>query len=76
MWAGPALQYFPMTDKTDKTDKPPNVPLRRGWTTGACATAARELGLPVLIIARPPVENGDAVETVDAALTWVKETLS
>jgi len=44
-----------------------------GPATQAKLTAARELGLPVLVIARPPVEDGDAVETVDAALAWLKK---
>ncbi len=30
---------------TDKPDGAPNRPLRRGWTTGACATAADQGGL-------------------------------
>lgn len=34
-------------------------------------TAARELGLAVLMIARPPQGDWPVVETVDAALAWV-----
>ena len=33
--------------------------------------AARQLGLPVILIARPPKPNASVLETVDAALDWV-----
>ena len=33
--------------------------------------AARELGLPVIMVRRPPQEPGDAVVTVEAALDWL-----
>jgi precorrin-6A/cobalt-precorrin-6A reductase len=33
--------------------------------------AARELGLPVVMVRRPPREPGDSVETVAAALDWL-----
>jgi len=36
-------------------------------------TAARELGIPVLMIARPPQGNWPVVATVDDALKWVGE---
>ncbi|PRY78774.1 precorrin-6A/cobalt-precorrin-6A reductase [Yoonia maritima] len=35
-------------------------------------TAANHLGIPVLMIARPPRGNWQIVETVDAALKWVR----
>ncbi|WP_106744398.1 cobalt-precorrin-6A reductase [Yoonia maritima] len=35
-------------------------------------TAANRLGIPVLMIARPPRGNWQIVETVDAALEWVR----
>jgi precorrin-6A/cobalt-precorrin-6A reductase len=35
-------------------------------------TAARQLGLPVLMIARPPQGNWPVVSSVDEALAWVK----
>ena len=34
-------------------------------------TAARQLGLPVLMIARPPQGDWPVVETVEGALAWV-----
>src|SRR6516165_5375550 len=33
--------------------------------------AARELGLPVIMVRRPPQEPGDAVDTVEAAVDWL-----
>lgn len=33
--------------------------------------AARTLGLPVIMLARPPLPAADAVETVDAAVAWL-----
>ena len=44
-----------------------------GTATRAKLEAARGLGLPVLMIARPPAEDGTAVETVEAALAWLRE---
>ncbi len=44
-----------------------------GPATRAKLEAARGLGLTVLMIARPPVEVGPAVETVDAAFAWLRE---
>lgn len=35
--------------------------------------AARHLGLDVYLIDRPPSEEGDVVETVEAALRWVED---
>lgn len=42
-----------------------------GAATEAKIIAARELGLPVIMIRRPPREPGDAVETVEAAVEWL-----
>ncbi len=44
-----------------------------GPATRAKITAARGLGLPVLMIVRPPMEEGPGVETVDAAFAWLRE---
>ncbi|MCT8160585.1 cobalt-precorrin-6A reductase [Pseudoruegeria sp. SHC-113] len=38
--------------------------------------AARNLGLPVLMLARPPQPDGAKVETVEDALTWVQEQMT
>jgi precorrin-6A/cobalt-precorrin-6A reductase len=42
-----------------------------GAATEAKIFAARELGLPVVMVRRPPPEPGDAVETVEAAVDWL-----
>src|SRR5216683_1664528 len=42
-----------------------------GAATEAKLIAARELGLPVIMVRRPPPEPGLAVETVEAALDWL-----
>jgi precorrin-6A/cobalt-precorrin-6A reductase len=42
-----------------------------GAATEAKISAARELGLPVVMVRRPPPEPGDAVETVEAAVDWL-----
>jgi precorrin-6A/cobalt-precorrin-6A reductase len=43
-----------------------------GHLTEAKLTAARELGLPVVLVRRPPVPAGvDTVATVERALAWV-----
>jgi precorrin-6A/cobalt-precorrin-6A reductase len=42
-----------------------------GGATEAKIIAARERGLPVIMIRRPPPEPGEAVETVEAALDWL-----
>ena len=42
-----------------------------GAATEAKILAARELGLPVIMVRRPPPEPGDAVETVQAAVDWL-----
>lgn len=35
--------------------------------------AARELGIPVLMIARPPLTDCPRVDTIDGALNWIRE---
>jgi precorrin-6A/cobalt-precorrin-6A reductase len=42
-----------------------------GAATEAKLVAARELGIPVVMIRRPPPEPGTAVDTVAAALDWL-----
>ena len=42
-----------------------------GAATEAKILAARELGLPIIMVQRPPPEPGDAVETVEAAVDWL-----
>jgi precorrin-6A/cobalt-precorrin-6A reductase len=42
-----------------------------GAATEAKIIAARELGVPVLMVRRPRSEPGEAVDTVDAALEWL-----
>lgn len=43
-----------------------------GTATQAKIAAARELGLPVIMIARPSTGDIPLVETVDAAMAWLK----
>jgi precorrin-6A/cobalt-precorrin-6A reductase len=43
-----------------------------GAMTRAKLVAARELGVPVVMVERPPLPSGvDVVETVDAAMSWL-----
>jgi precorrin-6A/cobalt-precorrin-6A reductase len=42
-----------------------------GAATEPKLIAAREAGIPVIMVRRPPRETGDAVETVEAALDWL-----
>lgn len=42
-----------------------------GTATEAKIIAAREHGLPVIMLRRPPPEPGEWVDTVDAALAWL-----
>lgn len=42
-----------------------------GSATEAKLIAARELGLPVIMVRRPPPERGPAVDTVEGALDWL-----
>jgi precorrin-6A/cobalt-precorrin-6A reductase len=49
-----------------------------GGPTAAKLAAARDLGLPVVMIRRPPVQAGDAAETVERvydALAWLRRRL-
>ncbi len=43
-----------------------------GAATHAKLAAARELGVPVIMVARPPVPDVESVETVEAALEWLE----
>ncbi|MEE8517177.1 MAG: cobalt-precorrin-6A reductase [Alphaproteobacteria bacterium] len=47
-----------------------------GAATGAKIDAARTLGLPVVMIKRPPLAPGPHAATVEDALIWLDETLS
>ena len=42
-----------------------------GEMTQAKLAAARERGLPVIVVARPPRPDGEAVQTVEQALAWL-----
>ena len=42
-----------------------------GAATEPKLIAARELGLPVVMVRRPAAEPGESVETVEAALNWL-----
>jgi precorrin-6A/cobalt-precorrin-6A reductase len=45
-----------------------------GSLTEAKLTAARELGIPVVMVRRPPIPDGvDAFDSVPAAVRWVLE---
>lgn len=46
-----------------------------GAATEAKLIAARERGVPVVMVRRPPDETGEAVETVEAALDWLAAPL-
>ena len=46
-----------------------------GVATEAKLIAARERGVPVIMVRRPPDEPGEAVETVEAALDWLAAPL-
>jgi precorrin-6A/cobalt-precorrin-6A reductase len=43
-----------------------------GQASRAKLDAARHLGLPVAMIARPPQPDCETVSSVDAALNWIK----
>lgn len=47
-----------------------------GGATEAKLTAARALGLPVLMIRRPPLPEGERVETVAQAMDWAEAALA
>ena len=42
-----------------------------GAATEAKIIAARERGLPVIMVRRPPPQPGEAVDTVEAAIAWL-----
>jgi len=42
-----------------------------GAATEAKLIAAREFGIPVIMVRRPTADSGEAVETVEAALDWL-----
>jgi len=42
-----------------------------GAATYGKIAAARELGLPVLMVSRPPVPEGEAVDSIKAAIRWI-----
>ena len=46
-----------------------------GAATEAKLTAARELGLPVILVRRPATPGGACVETVSEALDWLTRRL-
>ncbi len=46
-----------------------------GAATYAKIAAARSLGLPVVMIARPPTPPGDTLQSVEAAVAWVTARL-
>ncbi len=47
-----------------------------GDATYAKIAAARALGLPVIMVRRPPVPETESVATVDAAIEWLKARLT
>lgn len=47
-----------------------------GTATAAKIEAAGQLGLPVLMIRRPPLPAGETVDTVQAASAWVRKVVS
>ncbi len=46
-----------------------------GGQAGAKILAARRLGLPVVLVERPPPPAGPTAETVDAVMNWIEATL-
>lgn len=46
-----------------------------GFAAYAKIAAARDLGLPVVMIKRPPAPGGELVSDIDGALVWLKEKL-
>src|SRR3954466_13739249 len=58
---------------TDRPEGAPNRPLRRGWTTGACATAATKAAYTALLTGRfpdPVTIRLPGGETPAFALAW------
>jgi precorrin-6A/cobalt-precorrin-6A reductase len=46
-----------------------------GGRAGAKIEAARRLGLPVVLVERPPAPEGTTVPSVDAAIDWIEKAL-
>jgi len=46
-----------------------------GEATAAKLTAARTLGLPVVMVRRPPPPPGPSASSVEDAMTWIEERL-
>jgi precorrin-6A/cobalt-precorrin-6A reductase len=46
-----------------------------GDATYAKIAAARSLGLPVVMVQRPPLPDTEGVETIDAAIDWLEARL-
>ena len=46
-----------------------------GAATYGKIAAARELGLPGVMIERPPLPPGETVSSVDEAISWLDATL-
>ena len=46
-----------------------------GGRAGAKILAARKLGLPVVLVERPPPPSGARVESVEAAIDWIENAL-
>ena len=46
-----------------------------GGRAAAKIIAARRLGIPVVLVERPPAPAGPTVETIDAALRWIEKTV-
>jgi precorrin-6A/cobalt-precorrin-6A reductase len=47
-----------------------------GAATEAKIIAARELSIPIVMVRRPLPERGERVDTVDAALIWIRRRLA
>ena len=47
-----------------------------GAATQSKILAARALGLPVVMVRRPSLPDGDAVDDIDAALRWLEAQLA
>lgn len=47
-----------------------------GEATYAKIAAARDLGLPVVMLVRPPLPPGETVDTVETAVAWLERRLS
>ena len=48
------MEFKPQADEPDAGLRKPDGPLRRGWTTGACATAATKAALTALLTEKFP----------------------